>query len=857
MAHKTTIIDSKIMQCWRSLNGSLFFQLSPRLGLRRLASTKVPKVSEDVTASDALPGAAEEPDSAGSRQAPPWYKILQDNFADHMILYQKGTFLELWGEDAQAACRVVPLRMSARGLAGFPLDRADQWLPKIIESGHTAVVVRQGALSAKARDIQNLLPRGVLVESGKTTMQRSVSRIITPGTVPVDMRALEDTSSAILSIIKDEERAQFALCWIDTVTGTVQTARTRVEEVFDHVARIAPKEILLLHPRTEQLPFRVLLPLDAVPVVREHAGIAGEEARDLLHTHGLSDLRGVYLTAVPRTWADAGSSAEKLLVDSGFAADKRAVATISSVDKMAIAMTLRYLMLTMQDDMPHLRKSGEYVSREYVEMDAATRSSLELLASTNDRKVRGSLLWVLDRTLTQGGRRMLRNRIAMPLTDLALIQRRQGLVTLFVNSKNMLYDVRADLKKCGDLQLHAQRLVSLCSGRGSTSNSLEAQLGTIAAVHDCLRVATQLSAKLAPLLGNRPALAAGAGAAPKVHGSPERTRYARIAAKANESTSSTATTTAGGRTAPASPSEENEELIELQTIVSSFTSTSVEKLRELCSTALTKDGTAIADKFSPELDAARTQMAEAKAMLEQLTNKYRQLLGEKSVDFARSENERKLQLVHDVKEGWLFSTMATYDKLFSTSPTFIRLKGKTASSPRFTTAELMALEKKMTALQNKVEELEAAAARKVMLMMEEHMDTLGAVAEGLSGLDVAASLADVAITNAFCRPKLTTGAELHVEGGWHPVIALMQQDLQFVRNDCNLTASDRLWVITGPNMGGKSTFLRQNALITIMAQLGSYVPARSAEVGIVDRIFTRIGASDNLSENKVCLVCCG
>ena len=1058
--------------------------------------------------------------SANHRPAPPFYNMLQNMFRDHMILYQKGKFYELWGEDAVAACKVVPLRQAASGIAGFPWERASQWLPKIVEAGHTVAIVEQmgqgsglnfldsyvipdedggvpgqgkrGGGKSGSTSVEGLkgdvhlsqrspgpvppassastssrtlaaveklrtrfegmpIPLDLLVEqttfSGKSaTVLRFVSRILTPATLPLSMRSgfEDDTANTILAIARlcDEHEPNkyqhpahqvtaspsdnatsfcssisrsptaspppspspspsspapsssssysnqalpnestsmsspspsssssvsstttlLSLVWVDTGSGSVRHALADTDTVLDHIARIQPKEILLLHSDEKMsFPHRVPMPLETRPWVRPpsmvdsytthstgmqtHAAaltsrpakregqlldegvdwsgfgvkITGrrespaqqDENKDteahmeggrLLALYGLANVRDIYVTALPRafgtilaprlslqrlptttTESNATVSAHHPLPPSN-AHDKgshgylfpnfttqqgRSLPTpanghrdpiytsilplleeLPGFARTSFAMAVNYLRLTMQEDTPRLTRSGEYKPREHLEMDAVTRQSLELFSSMSSntttsvfsspsRRVKGSLLWVLDHTLTRGGRRLLRERIAMPLTDISAIVQRQGLVAALVDDTHLLSHTRAVLKKFPDIQLCIQSLLQ-ARDRGWEGTSVETMHGLLTTVEDGLSVAARVGQILSSYLDRNKIAHESKEASPMstLRASPAPASLGEAASEWN---------------VPHIPSSQypNADITLLKAINQVLMDDRIKELSSLCSRTLSREmGLFVCSGVSPRLDEARRQVESTKLDLLSLREKYMLLLSEQHVNFRSADNEKKLLLVEDSTEGWVVETLQSFQSCFDPS-VFIRCKPRSASVPRFTTTELLELQKSLLSHANNVSRIQADEVKHVADVVIQHINLIQSVTEAICGLDVAASLSEAAVVNGFTLPQIVPAAVLNIELGAHPVVALMQPALQFVRNTCHLDASECMWVITGPNMGGKSTFLRQNALIVIMAQMGSFVPARHAVIGVVDRIFTRIGASDNLSENKV------
>jgi len=423
---------------------------------------------------------------------------------------------------------------------------------------------------------------------------------------------------------------------------------------------------------------------------------------------------------------------------------------------------------------PHLSPPTRVAPGSVMQIDAATRRNLELLATLSGER-RGSLLAVIDRTATGAGCRLLADHLAAPLTEPAAIGARLDAVQFFVERPDMRGQLRERLRHCPDIE---RALTRLSLGRGGPRD--------LAALRDALGETASLRLMLtAPGLVPLPALLQDSEKRLGEHG------------------------------------------------------VTVDRLTRALAAELplfARDGGFIADAYSPELDELRGLRDQSRRTIAALQARY-----------AEESGVASLRIRHNNVIGYYIEVSAANAGKLGTS--YIH-RQTMAGAMRFTTTELTELESKIS----------SAAERALALELRLFDDLVGDVlarrfeiaeaAAALAGLDLAAALAERAVESQWVRPELTDGAEFDIRGGRHPTVeAALAGTGAFVANDCVL-GDDRIWLVTGPNMAGKSTFLRQNALIAILAQIGSYVPASSAKIGVVDRLFSRVGAADDLARGR-------
>ncbi|MEG3146452.1 DNA mismatch repair protein MutS [Sphingomonas sp. RT2P30] len=475
-----------------------------------------------------------------------------------------------------------------------------------------------------------------------------------------------------------------------------------------------------------------------------------------------------------------------------------------------------YLEHAAKGALPFLRPPRLAAARDGIAIDAATRESLELTqASGGGRK--GSLLDAVDRTLTGAGARLLAADLGAPLMDIAAIEARLDLVALFVADSGLRESLRTTLRTLPDI---GRALGRIAAGRGSPRD-----LGQL---RDGLEGAEALTARLAPPLQGR----GWGGAVPQTPQALDSRR---------------------GPTPIPSPEGEGRETHATQSGVELLADL-IPQLRghtpliDLLRRALVpmppidaSDGGYIAEGYDAALDDLRDAGAGGRRAIAALEAKYREQTGTPS-----------LKIRHNGVLGYHIEVAARFaDPLMRPDSGFTH-RQTLAGVVRFNAPELHEHAIKVSQAGAHALAAEAAHLEDLTAAALDRREPIAATADALARLDVAAGLAERAIEGGWTRPSLSPDACFEVEGGRHPVVeaALAKSGQRFVANDCTLSEASRLWLVTGPNMGGKSTFLRQNALIAVLAQAGAFVPATRAKLGLVDRLFSRVGASDNLARGR-------
>jgi DNA mismatch repair protein MutS len=670
---------------------------------------------------------------------------------DCLLFYRMGDFYELFFQDAEVASRTLGIVLTKRGkhlgndipMCGVPVERADEYLHRLIAGGHRVAVCEQLEDPALARK------RGA-----KSVVRRDVVRLVTPGTLTEDSLLEAKRNNYLVALARNRAAAgedRFALAWIDISTGEFRVAECDRGSLAAEIARIEPGEIIVsdaLYADAAVAPF-----LRALPA----------------------------LTPVTRDVFD-GATAERRLASFFGVATTASFGAFSRLELAAAAAAVTYVERTQIGKRPPLSPPAREVTGATLAIDQATRGNLELMHTLAGER-RGSLLAAIDRTVTAAGSRLLAQRLAAPLTDPAEIAHRLDAVAAFVADSAVRNGLRALLKSAPDL---ARALTRTVVGRGGPRD--------LAAIRDGIFAAAEFSKRLAAL-AERP----------------------RDIARAAEGL---------GRADGALAAELNNALAD-----------------EL--PAWRRDGGFVRAGYVPELDEARALRDEARRVIAGLQGRY-----------AEATGIRALKIRHNNVLGYFVDVSAQHgDKLMSAplNATFIH-RQTTAGQVRFTTTELGELAAKIANAADRALALELEMFDRLANAVAAASVNIKEAANAVAAIDVACALAALAAERDYVRPEVDNSLAFAISGGRHPVVEQMltADGGPFIANDCDLSPpvhanAGRIWIVTGPNMAGKSTFLRQNALIAILAQMGGFVPARSAHIGIVDRLFSRVGAADDLA----------
>jgi DNA mismatch repair protein MutS len=627
-----------------------------------------------------------------------------------------------------------------------PIERADEYLHRLIALGHRVAVCEQLEDPAEARK------RGA-----KSVVRRDVVRLVTPGTLTEDSLLDAKNNNYLLALTRarassDEDR--FGLAWIDISTGEFRVAERDRATLAAEIARIEPGEIVIsdaLYSDVELAPYLRTLPA---------------------------------VTPLPRDVFD-GATAERRLAAFFAVASSAAFGTFSRVELAAAAAAVTYVERTQIGKRPPLSPPAREAAGATLAIDQATRSNLELIRTLGGDR-RGSLLAAIDRTVTVAGSRLLAQRLAAPLTDPSEIGHRLDAVAACVDEAPARADLRERLKAAPDL---ARALARVVVGRGGPRD--------LAAIRDGIFAAAQIAERLSALPNVPRDFAQAVAALRRPDGA--------LAAELERALA--------------------DEL-----------------------PAFRRDGGFVRAGHDTALDEARA-----------LRDESRRIVAALQVRYAETTGVRSLKIRHNNVLGYFVDVTAQHGEKLMAAPlsaTFIH-RQTLAGQVRFTTTELGELEAKIANAAERALALELEIFDRLAADVAAASAAIKAAAEALAVVDVAAALASLAAERDYVRPLVDGSLAFAISGGRHPVVeqALSHDGGPFVANDCKLSppadeTAGRIWLVTGPNMAGKSTFLRQNALIAVLAQLGSFVPASAAHIGVVDRLFSRVGAADDLARGR-------
>ena len=662
---------------------------------------------------------------------------------DALLFYRMGDFYEMFFDDAVAAAESLDIALTKRGkhegndipMCGVPVHAAEGYLLTLIRKGYRVGVCEQLESPAEAKK------RGY-----KSIVKRDVVRLVTPGTLTEDSLLNARSHNYLAAFV--EVRDQAAIAWVDISTGMFNAMKANQTRLGPELARLSPSELI-------------------VPQALEN---------DL---HQLVTEFGISLTGLSGSSFDS-TSGEKRLCDLFGVSTLDAYGNFDRAEIAAMGAIVEYLNITQKGKLPLLQPPQQEQHNKTVQIDAATRRNLELTQALSGGRA-GSLLAVIDTTVTAGGARLLERRLSAPSRLLETVSDRLNAVSHVVENTQITEDVREKLRQVPDLD---RALSRLALDRGGPRD--------LTAIRNGLAEASLIASN-------------GLGDAPKL-------------------LSSALQSLTG-----------HDDLVGLldQALIAE-------------PPLLARDGGFIAPEYDEDLDEARKLRDEGRSVIAQMQK-----------EFATQTGISTLKIKHNNVLGYFIETTATHaDRMLSPplNETFIH-RQTTANQVRFTTIELSEMETKILNAGNRALEIEKRLYEILKRTILDSAALITQTARGLAEIDLATSLAQLARAQDWCKPTVDTSRAFNIIAGRHPVVekALRDQSGQpFIANDCDLSATDtsNIWLLTGPNMAGKSTFLRQNALIALLAQMGSYVPATSAHIGMISQLFSRVGASDDLARGR-------
>ena len=653
------------------------------------------------------------------------YLNIKEQYPDTILFYRLGDFYEMFFDDAKLVSRELELTLTGKDcglserapMCGVPYHAVDTYLQKLIEKGYKVAICEQMTDPATTKGL----------------VEREVIRVVTPGTV-IESSMLEDCKpNYIASLCLKGKQAGCAFCDVSTGEFYLYQIPDARASLSDELARLAPSEV----------------------IVNDRELLAELEPGLLRRAERIEDERFAYATAAKVLSAHFG----KTISDMGFDGQRLAVGAAGAL--------LSYLVQTQKNALSHIMTARPYDSVRYMALDRVALRNLELVETARGKSRVGSLLWILDKTSTSMGSRLMRAWIERPLKQRALIERRLDAVQQLIENP-----IAADsLRQVFDSVYDVERLMSKIAY--DTVNA-----------RDCLALVATL--ECIPLIR-------------EYGGAFDAALLKETLDGLNPLTALTDT---------------------LRRAISPDAPISV------------RDGGMIAEGYNAELDELRQIGSHGKEYLSGLEARERERTGIKNLKVGYNR----------VFGYYIEVTKSFYDQV----PYDYVRKQTLANAERFITEELKNLEGKILGAEENAIRLEYSLFCELRELLKQNLADLQETVTGLKTLDALLSLAKVAADYGYVRPVINDEGRYHIENGRHPVVEASIGREKFVPNDTTLTADERVMIITGPNMAGKSTYMRQVALIVLMAHMGSFVPATAADIAITDRIFTRIGASDDL-----------
>lgn len=659
------------------------------------------------------------------------YFEIKENYKDCILFFRLGDFYEMFFEDAETAARELELVLTGRDcglekrapMCGIPFHASNSYIGRLVAKGYKVAICEQVEDPKFAKGI----------------VKRDVIKVITPGTYTDSSFVEETKNNYIMTIYADLERNRCSLAITDISTGDFLATEGELEKgvILDEISKFNPKEIILLDSLDQELIKDITLTTPAL-ISRKSIDYFEENFEEVLNTQ----------------FGEKSNS-------------------LSLMVKKSSNALVKYILDTQKISLTNINDIEVYSLVDFMTIDLSSRRNLELTENLREKSKKGSLLWVLDKTETSMGSRMLRRWIEEPLVN-------KEKITLRLNAVEELFN---------DLSLN---------------DSLKEALHDIYDIERILGKISNKNANAKDLI----ALKTSIGKIPNVKGIIENCTSSLLKNYHNN-------------------------LDDLRDIYDLLE----KSIKEDPSLTL-KDGDLIKDGFNGEIDELRLAKTNGKDWISSLENREREFTGIKSLKVGFNK----------VFGYYIEISKANYSSI--PEGRYIR-KQTLANAERFITPELKEIEEKLLGASEKLCSLEYDIFLDIRNEVENHIDRLKTTAKIIAELDCISNLAFVALENDFIKPEINENGETKIENGRHPVVEKVIPKGEFIPNDTIINKEDnQLLIITGPNMAGKSTYMRQVAIITLMCQIGSFVPASKANISVVDKIFTRIGASDDLAGGK-------
>ena len=660
------------------------------------------------------------------------YLDTKEKYKDCILFYRLGDFYEMFFEDAKTCSKELELTLTGKDcgleerapMCGIPHHAVNTYIPKLVEKGYKVAICEQLEDPKYAKGI----------------VKRDVVKIITPGTI-TELTMLDDKkNNYIASLNATKDSCAISFCDISTGEFFVSSL-TGIDintKIKNEIARINPSEIV----------------------------VSANSKYNELIIKDISKIFNIYISKY------SNLEENKLFKD----IINKSNINISDLESLSCNILLNYIEETQKSNINQINNIKKYEIEKYLQLDITTRKNLEILEANREKTKKGSLLWVLDETVTAMGGRQLRHWIEAPLLDIVEIKKRQDVVEILVNNNLLRDDIQDVLKTVYDIERIISKVV--------TSNVNAREL---------------LSLKNS--LENLPTLKNVLG---KIVNETKNVYFYELYQK----------------------------LDTLEDIYSLIENSIADDAK-----ITIKEGGIIKDGFDEQVDEYRKASTQGQDWLMELEAKEKERTGIKG---------KWLRVGYNRVFGYFIEVTNSYKNMVP-EDRYIR-KQTLAGAERYITEELKEIEDKILGAKDKLVDIEYEIFCKIRDKIASQVIRVQNTASVVATLDVLCSFATVAINNRYVKPKITTDGNIDIKNGRHAVVEKALKNDEFIPNDVYMNNdSDRFLIITGPNMAGKSTYMRQVAIITYMAQLGSFVPADSAKVSIVDRIFTRIGASDDLA----------
>ena len=663
------------------------------------------------------------------------YMETKKQYPDCILFYRLGDFYEMFFEDAITASRELEITLTGKDcgleerapMCGVPFHAVDSYLTKLVSKGYKVAICEQMEDPKLAKGL----------------VKREVIRIVTPGT-NLNTQALDASkNNYLMSIVCVSDR--FGVSVADITTGAYFVTEVDNErKLMDEIVRYSPAEI----------------------ICNQSFEVCGVDLEDI------KGRLGITIFTLDDWYFDDDLCSRCLKEHFRVSALEGLGLGDYGCGCIAAGSLLQYLKETQKTDLSNLTSITPYAAGKFMILDSTTRRNLELCETLREKQKRGSLLWVLDKTKTAMGARMLRNFIEQPLIEQEEIERR--LTAIEELNQNAI--VREELREYLNPVYDLERLISRISYKSANPRDMIAFKSSLKMIPPIKYI---LSGLQAPLLV-------------QLH----------------------------------------EELDELQDIYEL-----IERSIEDEPPISIREGNFIKEGYNEEVDRLRKAKTDGKSWLADVEAKEREKTGIKN-----------LKIKYNKVFGYYLEVTNSFKDLV---PDYYTRKQTLTNAERYITPELKELEDIILGAEDKLYSLEYNLFCEIRDQIGENIVRIQNTAHALAGIDVFASLAYVAEHNNYVRPSINTKGIIDIKNGRHPVVEKMISNDMFIANDTYLdNHKNRISIITGPNMAGKSTYMRQSALIVLMAQIGSFVPADSAKIGLVDRIFTRVGASDDLASGQ-------